>query len=209
MACTVSCSITITSDAEEVAEETTGGGEVTLERFSDGEEDHTMQYTYFHEVLQKEAALMAGIVNCFDCYPAGGAPWESMPPGGQRRQPIGKIALPAVEGVETDVLVFDVPIGFDAVFVTLVCMFTGTGFVDSSGDIVYRIKQGRRYVPDYGAVEEQLGDLSTPYAMEGAGIRAISGQRITITATLGTGALGRLSANNIVGALNGWIYPRR
>lgn len=136
-------------------------------------------------------------------------PWIEMPPGARRFQPRGIIAMAAfVNTVETDLVVYDVPIGWDGVVVTLVADFFGTpALTPGSGAIIWRLKVGLAYAKDYGDIETDIGDLNTPYAIEGSGIRIYSGQRVVLTATV---------ANNVVpdpngvviGAIAGWVYPK-
>lgn len=132
-----------------------------------------------------------------------------MPEQGQRFSKRASIALPAV-GVETTVLDVFVPIGYDGRIETVVNLCNSTTFIDSTGWLTWRIKQGRRYIADYGEIIDQLGDLRTPYALEGAGIALVSGQHLLYTVTLSLAGQGAIDpAAKITCALNGWWTPRR
>ncbi len=137
------------------------------------------------------------------------APWLWMPKEGERYNEINTIALPAVEGVETVVISHQVPPGYDGVIVNPVNTFTGSGFFEGSGDIVWRIRLNRYFAKDYGNIQTSLGSLTLPMAAQQHTIRLESNQIVQYTATLGTGALGRLDpAGRILCALNGWFYPQ-
>jgi hypothetical protein len=131
-----------------------------------------------------------------------------MPPEGQRLNKIGNINLPVAEGVETPVITFQVPPGYDGVIVNPVNEYTGTGFFEGSGDIVWRIRLNRRYVKDYGNIQTTLGSLTLPMSAQTHTIRLESNQIVTYTATLGAGALGRLNGGKIICAIIGWTYPQ-
>lgn len=138
----------------------------------------------------------------------GAPPWVSMPRTGQRYQKVEASVLPAVEGVDNLLLTYRVPYGYSGVLLTVTCLFSGTGFVEGSGDIVWRVRNNFRYFRDLGAVSISLGDLDTPYALEGGGYRIKSNDIIRLYAQLGAGALGVLDpAGRIIVGITGWIYP--
>lgn len=137
-------------------------------------------------------------------------PWIAMPPEGR---PFKKVAGVTVgggttpEGTNTQVVQFDVPTGYDGVIVSVVNMFTGTGFVEASGDLNWRIQINRRWLKDYGNIQTTLGSLQSPSYIYRGAVRLFEQQRVTYYVNLGSGALGRLSAGNIVCAFFGWFYP--
>lgn len=173
----------------------------------------------FNAALASEAALWARIVQC------GGLamttrgqrarryqrpPWETMPPEGERLNQLGSIALPAIEQVDTLVLDFQMPFAWDGVATNVMMTLAGSGLVEGSGDVVWRLKVGDRWIPDFSNVIFQLNDLRNPHALVGGYIRALSLQRIRIYAALGAGALGRLDPNSRINAgFVGWKYPKR
>jgi hypothetical protein len=138
------------------------------------------------------------------------APWTEMPPEGERLQKVGSIALPALENVDTPILDFTMPVGWDGVGTNIMMTITGAGFIEGSTDVIWRLKVGERWIPDFSNVIFQLNDLRNPHSLVGGYIRLLSLQRVQIFASLGTGALGRLDpADRINAAVVGWQYPKR
>lgn len=137
------------------------------------------------------------------------APWVEMPVEGERLQKFGSIALPA-EGVDTSILDFTMPIGWDGVGTNIMMSVAGSGFVEGSGDVVWRMRVGARFIPDFSNVIFSLNDLRNPHSLVGGYIRLLSLQRVQIFANLGPGALGRLDpADRLNAAVVGWQYPKR
>jgi hypothetical protein len=138
------------------------------------------------------------------------APWVEMPPEGERLQKVGSIPLPAAELVDTPIVDFTMPIGWDGVGTNVMMTVAGSGFVEGSGDVVWRMKVGQRWIPDFSNVIFSLNDLRNPHALIGGYIRLLSLQRVQIFAMLGAGALGRLDpADRLNAAVVGWTYPKR
>lgn len=145
------------------------------------------------------------------CCPAsmsgGEPPWIIMPPQGVRLQQVSAINLPGVEGVEVPIISLIMPEGYDGVITLHLQMYNGTGFVEFSGDLNWRIRLNQWYVKDYGNMQTSLGNLQTPIPLSRGGIRLKSLQKIVYSVTLGTGALGRLAGGKIIAGLFGWRYP--
>jgi hypothetical protein len=138
------------------------------------------------------------------------APWVEMPPEGERMQEAASVVLPLVENTDTPVLDFTMPIGWDGVATNVMMTITDPAFVEGSGDIVWRMKAGERFIPDFSNVIFQLNDLRNPHSLVGGYIRLLSLQRVQIFCSLGTGALGRLNpAARVNAAVVGWKYPKR
>lgn len=141
-------------------------------------------------------------------YPENDPPWIKMPVQGNRFQQIATVALATfVLNVDLAVLTFQVPVGFDGVITGNTNRFLGPGFAEGSGDIEWRVQLSRRYAPDYGLILTSLGDLTSPVAFSGGGIRVYSHQTIRYIARITNFAaldpLGR-----VLCALYGWFYPR-
>lgn len=136
-------------------------------------------------------------------------PWEKMPPEGRRMREFGSIALPLVEQVDTSVLLFRMPIGWDGVAENVSFTYTGSGFEEGSGDIHFRLRAGARYIPNFDDVLTQLNDLRFGYTDAGAFIRLLSLQFVQAFVFLGAGALGRLVGGRINCTVTGWVYPKR
>lgn len=142
-------------------------------------------------------------------------PWLDIPPQGKEFTKIGVIPLPAVEQVDTPVFLDTLgnadpeycPYGWDGVINTVVMDFTGTGLVEGSGDIVWRLRVRRWFPPNLGGVTVRFGSMATPQNMQ-IGIRLFSGADIQMFVNLGAGALTRLGPGNIICLAGGWFYPQ-
>jgi hypothetical protein len=136
-------------------------------------------------------------------------PWVAMPSQGRRYQQIGSILLPAVEGVDNLVTTFSVPTGYDGVIVSIVGMFTGTGFVEGSGDLHYRIQINRRWLKDYGDIQTTMGTVASPCMIYRGGVRLRTQETVRYWVQVGAGGLGHLDpTGRIVCAFFGWFYPQ-
>lgn len=135
-------------------------------------------------------------------------PAHVMPSTARRFQKTGSLVLPADDGADNLVLQFRIPIGYDAVLNMLTNVFTGTGFVDSSGDLTWRLKFGQWWVRDYGAVDITLGDITNPFPLIGGGLRAKSNQLVSYYVAVAAGAAARLQPDGrVICSVAGWIYP--
>jgi hypothetical protein len=135
-------------------------------------------------------------------------PWVVQPSQGRRFQEINTVLLPA-DNTTTVVLSFRVPLGYDGVIKDLVCRCLGLGFVEGSGDLHWRLQLSRRYANDYGDIQTSIGDLTSPVALQGGGIRIQSNQLIQFLVFVAPGAGGHIApGSRILCALSGWYYPR-
>lgn len=166
---------------------------------------------YREQGLWREIEARGGLRGlCCPSMPANQTPpWIAMPASGRRFQQIGSIPRPAVEGADTLVATFQVPVGFDGVIVSVISMFTGGGFVEGSGDIHYRIQINRRWLKDYGDVQTTLGTVASPCMIYRGGVRLRTQEVCRYWVQLGAGALGRLDPlGRFVCAFFGWFYPQ-
>lgn len=110
-----------------------------------------------------------------------------------------------------DLLVFSerVPLGYDGILTALTNVWTGTGFVEASADITWRVKQDRRFIPYFDEILTTLGSLAIPFVIAGQGIPLLSGQLLQYFANFQPGSEGRLNVGGkTVCALSGYIWPR-
>ena len=143
-------------------------------------------------------------------WPGGAPPWVSMPASGQRFQRVVSSVLPAVESVTNLLLAYRVPQGYAGVLLTITTLFTSSGFIEGSGDIVWRVQDNFRYLKDLGTIQVSMGDLEYPYSLEGGGYRLSENEYIKMYVMLGAGSLGRLDPDGrIVAGITGWIYPQK
>jgi hypothetical protein len=144
-----------------------------------------------------------------------GEPWMRMPADGVRFPPfVGSIPMPAPPyniAVNYPVLAFVVPTGYDGVLVGFTQLYTGTGFVEGSGDIHWRVQINRRWVRAMGDMTTSMGSLQQPTTATPGGVRVQSRQQVTFYVGFPLGADARLTVvgERIVCGVSGWFYPQQ
>lgn len=131
-------------------------------------------------------------------------PWVEPPPGFQAFDYSRHIATPAV-GVDTEVLVFSVPDGYDGVIRRLSNNYTGPGFVQGSGQLIWRILIDRMVVKNYGQILIEMGSPQWPRDTDGILLR--SGQVVRYMVNVSDAALAG-SATGIICAVGGYFWPK-
>lgn len=132
-------------------------------------------------------------------------PWVEPPEGFQPFDFAGVIDTPAISGPLADsaVLLFTVPAGFDAVIRDLSHNVTGGGFVEGSGDLVWRLRVDNEYVRNFGRLTVQFGTVAEPRGTYGIVVK--SGQTFRyLVANAGYIAGG----TKVICTARGWFYPR-
>lgn len=132
-------------------------------------------------------------------------PWLVMPANAVPFQRLGSIALPPNNGNDFTVLSFRVPQGYDGVITSLVQNYTGTGFVEGSGNLRWRLRIAMRWARDMGDMIMQLGSMQSPYQIYRAGILLNDGQEIRYLVSHATGS--SLAGGSIICAAFGWFWP--
>lgn len=132
-------------------------------------------------------------------------PYLVMPEDARQFQVINSISLPAAGDPESTVTEMVVPVGYEGVITSVVNYWTGTGFVDGSGDLIWRIKIGPVYARDFGQILTSLGSLTSPCTLFRGGLRLRSFQRVQYRFEHDSGSA--LSGGRIVCAFLGWFYP--
>lgn len=139
-------------------------------------------------------------------------PWSEMPPGGLPFDVFDSIATPAANGTETRVLQFQVPFGYDGIVLAVANVFTGPGFVEGSGNLVWRIRvgspslQGRPQL-NYSNIRNTLGSTQTPRDVQG-GIQIVSGQFLEYSVTHALGSPIVPGGTRIICNIQGFYWPR-
>lgn len=149
-------------------------------------------------------------------------PWVSMPAEGRRFRPISVSPLTDFQtlGVfnATDVICLQmrVPLGYDGVISDVVFNFTGSGFIEGSGDITWRLSADylldstgvptARWLRDMGEVTTSLGSLTQPSPVPRGGLRVYSNDLVTVWANVAAAAV--IANGNIITSIAGWVYPR-
>lgn len=139
-------------------------------------------------------------------------PWVEMPPGGLPFDPYGFINTPAANGTETLVLQFRVPKAWDGIILGVTNVFTGPGFVEGSGDLIWRIRVGQPNVQggpqrNYDNILNTLGTLEEPRTVQG-GIIVTSNQFVEYTVTHAIGSPIVPAGTRIGCNIQGYYWPR-
>jgi hypothetical protein len=136
------------------------------------------------------------------------------PKGAVTFNPFSAIPLPSPASGENTLFTFQVPIGYDGIITGQSNGYIGAGFVEGSGDIVWRIAVNnfgtRRYLKDCGAILVSLGQINNYQTIPG-GMRIYSGNAVSVvvTAPNTSGALPAPGTGQSFAGLHGWCWPRR
>lgn len=132
-------------------------------------------------------------------------PWVEAPQNFLSYDEFGLVALPASPSVDATILSMLVPDGYDGVIKTISLNFTGGGFVQGSGDIVWRILIDGQAVRNFSNITTEKGSPEQPRPLSG-GIRVFSGQ--LVTAVVNHASNVGLSGDATAG-FGGWFYPAK
>jgi len=172
---------------------------------------------YYDQLMWHDYGVMEGLrqgglleaVCCLASYSGQDPPWVIMPPGGRVFKKVGSVGvMTTTPATETAVVSFQVPPGHNGVIVSHFNLVQAVSQLqEASGDLTWRIKQNRRYIPDYGNITTTLGSLQAPNMLYRGGFKLLPQQTITYTVTLSLAAQANLGAGNIICGLMGWFYP--
>lgn len=110
-------------------------------------------------------------------------------------------------GVNVAVGWVDVPIGYQCLIYGITLYYTGTGFVEGSGDIIWRVLAGSGWLKGYGNSLTSRGTPSQPFPLSDH-TRVNSGSRIWMAVEVpNLSGLIQVGTSNIICALQGWHYP--
>jgi hypothetical protein len=175
-------------------------------------------------VIWREAALWSwirnhgGLKTCCRIPELGApvysiAPFDAMPSNGIPQRQIFNQPLSAFQSgglfTGTDVVVgsWQIPKGYDGAITHFLAFFTGDGFDDGLGNIVWRLMIGQRYAKNLGNVQFTFGSLDNALLVPGQSIRCISGQTVSLIANVPVSS--PISGGNVFAGTLGWTYPRR
>jgi hypothetical protein len=119
--------------------------------------------------------------------------------------------LPAI-GSTVVIISFQVPIGYNGVINRLACNFVGGGWVEGSGDVIWKVLVNNAAPPaanSYNSIPASLGSPANPVPI--SGFRIFENQLVTIVAFNNPAGPdgGIVVAGQRVGArLMGFLYPR-
>jgi hypothetical protein len=132
-------------------------------------------------------------------------PYLVMPEDARQFTEINSIALPAPGAAEQTVTEMVTPTGYAGVITSVVNYWTGAGFTDGSGDLIWRIRIGPVYARDFGEILTALGSLTSPCTLFRGGLRLRTFQRVQYR--FQHSALSGLAGGRIVCGFLGWFYP--
>jgi hypothetical protein len=170
--------------------------------------------TFFNKCLQSDLALWRKINAC------GGLmavcpgtkyqdpPWVKMPPQAKRFSYIEGLPLPGTSGVDVLILSYRVPLGYDGVINFIVQNYTGQGFQEGSGDLVWRLQLNERYVKNLGNTNTQIGTLTQGPQSPNAQVIVQSNQLVQYFVNLGPNALANLNGGRVIVSTWGYWWPR-
>lgn len=135
-------------------------------------------------------------------------PWLNMPASGEQFNYVESIQCPAVSAADTDVAAFLCPPGFEGVLWAVAWGYTGTGYNEGSGDVLWRLSVNGRYPRGFDSVPLQLGrtnlwQLPAPIRFT-ANERLLIAVNVPLASPVSTGA-----GSYVFGTLSGYIWPSR
>lgn len=118
----------------------------------------------------------------------------------------GAIVTPGPLLNDVLVLEFKVPTGYWGKILGMYLHYTGTGFVPGSGDIIWRVQIGRRWMKGFGNTLFNMGSFenTTPLS-EWQGLRSQRVVRVWVNVPNLSGAI-QVGASRILAGVQGWFY---
>lgn len=149
-----------------------------------------------------------------DCFSMTEREWNDVPPGFKTFNPMGSLPLPSPAAGETIIFQFKVPIGYDGMIMGQYHGYSGPGFVQGSGDLVFRIRvanntNGPRYLKDCANMTVSIGSAKQIAQVFG-GLQLRSGNIVQyiVDAPNTSGSLPLPGVGRILAGLHGYFYPR-
>jgi len=118
----------------------------------------------------------------------------------------GSIVTPAPANGDTVVCEFEVPEGYYGWLSGFWWAYTGTGYVEGSSDIEWRIRIADQYPDGYGRVRFQMGTPTDPLTITGMmPLRSKQTVRLIVFVKNDSGNI-QVGNSRIIGGLQGWLY---
>ena len=130
-----------------------------------------------------------------------------MPAQGREFTAKNSILTPEPATLDNLVVRVRVPTGYNGILYALCLFYAGTGFVEGSGDLYYRLKVGRAWARNLGNWAYSLGVPNQPFPLSDQ-IWLEDGQSVElyVSAPNLSGSL-QIGIARIIGVLQGWFYP--
>ena len=148
----------------------------------------------------------------YDLYPY---PWDEdtqnpvpIPKGAVPVRQAKGITTPATAAGDQTILSYVVPQGYDALITSFWFSYSGTGFVQGSGDLLFRIQQNQRYLKGLSNVPFLIGAPKFPCPMtEGQIVMSGSLLRVIVNVPNLSGLI-LVGASTVSGGLQGFLWAR-
>lgn len=115
----------------------------------------------------------------------------------------GAIAPPA-DDTSANVLVFTVPSGRDAIITSVRNTYSGTGFQNGSGDLIFSCILGGGFIMNRGNVTFQNTNTNGWTLVGSGGVYAYENQQVIVRVTAGPLASAHLSGGQVEAQIEGW-----
>lgn len=139
--------------------------------------------------------------------PAVPFPWLMAGPDAEPFDEPGNIIVPAAGLGDTAILEFRCPVGYQGVLVGHQHQYFGAGFVQGSGDLLWRIGIDGNFPRSMGAMPFEMGSLERPRPLY-APVRFGESQVITYFIDVPAGSPVATGAGNYtIAALSGFLWP--
>jgi len=131
-----------------------------------------------------------------------------MPDGAVEFYERGSVITPVPAPTPTTILQFVVPTGYLGIIYGVLLHYTGTGFEEGSGDIIWRVMVGNAWAaPGLGNCLFSLGTVGQCLSLTDY-IATNSNQRISVGVQVpNTSGNIQVGASRILATLQGWYYP--
>lgn len=165
------------------------------------------------DIVRQQKRLANLPIGSFAAAPSAGAPsnmnapWVFPPEGFQGFDPVSAIPTPAIGSGDTVVLSFRVPFGWDGVIKGLIHQYSGGGYPEGSGGLIWRLLIDGRPVRNYENMLVEFGSSQQPRPI--GGVRIYQSQLVTyVVNAAGGGGWLPSQQTTIICGVSGWIYPR-
>jgi hypothetical protein len=141
-------------------------------------------------------------------------PWDedfganAVPPGSVPLHRVRGIVTPAPAAGDQTILEMRMPLGYDGLLAGIFHFYSGNGFVQGSGDIVWRVQVNLRYMEDLGNIPFALGSPQSPVPLTEGQI-LLSGQTVRYIVNVpNLSGLIQVGQSQITAGLVGFLWPR-
>lgn len=130
-----------------------------------------------------------------------------IPLSGQQFRRQGALNLPPDDGLDYQLLQYDVPDGYIAVVTDHVQMYSTTmpGYEEASNDLLWRMRVDQWYVKDMGKMNTTRGDLSYLFPIPQF-LLLNEGQTLRYYINVAVGSAVRFTGGKIIVSVHGWFY---